>query len=71
MSEAKTRTDAPSIIAMLVVITAVTIALGSLTELGPVWSGVIAVAAGILAAAITKGIMLQRRRSRASRRRER
>lgn len=67
MSEAKTRTDAPSIIAMLIVITVLTIALGTLTELGAVWSGVIAVGSGILAAAVTHAIVLRRRRSRRER----
>ncbi|MGM1029811.1 MAG: hypothetical protein ACQEWM_08070 [Actinomycetota bacterium] len=64
MSEAQTRTDAPSIIAMLIVITAVTVALGAMTELGALWSGVIAVASGIVAAAITHAVVLQRRRAR-------
>ena len=67
MSEAKTRTDAPSIIAMLIVITVVTVALGAMTQLGALWSGVIAVGSGILAAAVTHAMLLRRRQSRRER----
>lgn len=63
MSSRTSATDAPSTIALLVVITIVTFALGGLTDLHIVWAVVIAVAAGIVAAAITRALVLRRRAS--------
>jgi hypothetical protein len=65
MSTRSTATDAPSTIALLGVITLTLVALGAWTDLHAVAAVGIAVAAGIVAAAITRAIVMRRRRAAA------